>query len=491
MTPSTPSAASHPHALRATLLVAAILGSSPAVRAAAQDDADALPAPNAEITRGELEHHVRVLASDAMDGRGAATEGSARAARYLVHALESMGLGGGAGDGSFLQPIPALVVEHTAAPELIFTTKTGEREHGVYGRDFTVRFRGEGRSTEELPIVRVVMEADVPDHAQPDKALLFRGTPRDRNIWLGGRGQGKGEAWGIDLRIGNEKPGKELDPPAPARVFGPPPADECELVLVRGRMRESLLWKGYTDVQLVVHEERRGVLEHNVVAILPGTDPERSKEIVVLHAPYDHIGPPDPGVVGPRGDRVRNGASFAAGTAALLEIAQQLVAHPPARTTMFLFTSAMANARYGAEHFLEHPTVPLDSIVTVLSIDRIGFPDEETENRSDDLWLLGLGRSNVGTELRSAGISVGKAPYPDARMDNRGLAIFAREKGVLWHALFCTPPDVKIGLWRDEAERIDYDHVLGVTRTAAQAVELVTNAEWTPEWRDETRVPGR
>ena len=467
----------------ASAMVASLLASFCCAGYAGAQGDDALPAAAAEITRAELAHHVRVLASDAMDGRGAATEGAARAARYLVSALEAAGLQPGASDGTFLQPLPAVIVEHTAIPKLILTTRAGKKEVGVWGRDFNVRFRGEARSTAELPIVRVTQENDLPDHSQPDKALFFRGTPANRVEWLARRDQGNGEGWGVDLRIGNETLGPELGLPETTVIFGTPPADECEIVTLRAKMRESLLWRGYTAVQLLVSEERRGVLEHNVVAILPGSDPDLAQEFVVLHAPYDHVGPAAPGSVGPRGDRVRNGANAAAGCAALLELAQSFAAAPPARTTVFLFTSVMSNARYGIEHFFEHPTVATDSIVAVLSLDRIGIADKQAPNRREELWLLGMGRSDFGAAVRAKGLSIGKAPYPDARMDTRGIALLARENGVIWHSLFCTPPDVKGSLWRDDARRIDYDHLLRVAKVARGVSELLVSGEATPAWR--------
>lgn len=44
-----------------------------------------------EITKEQMMDHIRVLASDAYQGRGTETEGEQMSVDYLVHALETLG----------------------------------------------------------------------------------------------------------------------------------------------------------------------------------------------------------------------------------------------------------------------------------------------------------------------------------------------------------------------------------------------------------------
>ncbi len=95
---------------------------------------------------------------------------------------------------------------------------------------------------------------------------------------------------------------------------------------------------------------QRVVVGHDIVALLPGGDPARSREYVVLRAAYRSAGPD--------ASRAAN-ATDASGTAALLEVAAAFarVRRPPARPVLFL-----AVARAGAP---DEPPRP-DSLAAAL-----------------------------------------------------------------------------------------------------------------------------
>ena len=95
----------------------------------------------------------------------------------------------------------------------------------------------------------------------------------------------------------------------------------------------------------------------NVVGILRGSDPQLSKEAVLLSAHLDHLG------IGPAvgGDSIYNGADDdASGVTAVLELAQVLAAGPrPKRTVVFALFGSEETGGAGAKYFREHPPVPL------------------------------------------------------------------------------------------------------------------------------------
>src|SRR5205814_1337264 len=102
----------------------------------------------------------------------------------------------------------------------------------------------------------------------------------------------------------------------------------------------------------------------NVVAVLPGSDPSLKSEYVVYSAHTDHLG------IGPpiNGDSIYNGAADdASGVAALLVLAKAFksLPHPPARSILFLATTAEEKGLLGADYFAEFPTVPRKSLVAV------------------------------------------------------------------------------------------------------------------------------
>jgi len=93
----------------------------------------------------------------------------------------------------------------------------------------------------------------------------------------------------------------------------------------------------------------------NVLAILPGSDPELSRELVVIGAHYDHVGyGTAANSYGPFG-HVHNGADDnASGVAGLLELAEAVKLLParPRRSIVFAFWDGEEKGLLGSSHFL-------------------------------------------------------------------------------------------------------------------------------------------
>src|SRR5438477_7185252 len=58
------------------------------------------------ITAAEISAHVRFLSDDQLEGRKPGEPGDELAIKYLASQLEAMGYQPGAGNGTFLQPVP-------------------------------------------------------------------------------------------------------------------------------------------------------------------------------------------------------------------------------------------------------------------------------------------------------------------------------------------------------------------------------------------------
>jgi hypothetical protein len=118
---------------------------------------------------------------------------------------------------------------------------------------------------------------------------------------------------------------------------------------------------------------REQIPTRNVIGLLPGRG-SLADEYVVIGAHYDHLG-----VVVPRGSReaepeIHNGADDnASGTAGLIELARAF-AHTgvEGRSLLFIAFSAEEIGLLGSKHFVEHPTVAMESIVAMLNMDMIG-----------------------------------------------------------------------------------------------------------------------
>ncbi|MGI8510406.1 MAG: M28 family metallopeptidase [Gemmatimonadaceae bacterium] len=150
----------------------------------------------------------------------------------------------------------------------------------------------------------------------------------------------------------------------------------------------------------------------NVIAILPGSDPARTGEYVLISAHNDHIGmrtealdhdslravnmvtrrqgANDPAcrpnaeqqheidsliaharsVRPPRRDSVFNGADDdGSGTVILLEAAEKFASEHPARSIVFVSHTGEEAGLLGSEWFTDHPTIPLDSVASAINMD--------------------------------------------------------------------------------------------------------------------------
>jgi Peptidase family M28/PA domain len=105
----------------------------------------------------------------------------------------------------------------------------------------------------------------------------------------------------------------------------------------------------------------------NVIAVLPGTDPQLTQEAIVIGAHRDHFGR-QAGLLFPGAD------DNATGTAVMLEVARVLAkggAHP-GRTILFISFSGEEQGLAGSRLYVERPLVPTTMTRTMINIDHAG-----------------------------------------------------------------------------------------------------------------------
>ncbi len=113
----------------------------------------------------------------------------------------------------------------------------------------------------------------------------------------------------------------------------------------------------------------------NVIAMIPGSDPQLSTEAVVVSAHYDHLGYGWPDVH--KGDecKIHPGADDnASGVAVLLELARTLGGHfKPLRTVIFIAFSGEENGLKGSQYFVSnYRRFPHQKIYANLNLDTVG-----------------------------------------------------------------------------------------------------------------------
>ncbi|MCS6884382.1 MAG: M20/M25/M40 family metallo-hydrolase [Acidobacteriota bacterium] len=131
----------------------------------------------------------------------------------------------------------------------------------------------------------------------------------------------------------------------------------------------------------------------NVIGIVRGSDPKLKNEYVALGAHYDHVGVAS----WQEGDNIYNGADDnASGTVALMAIAEAFArGYRPRRSLLFVWHTAEEKGLLGSAYFVQHPTVPLDSIIAQLNIDMIGRSRQNGDTTNlelsgpDEVYVIG------------------------------------------------------------------------------------------------------
>jgi hypothetical protein len=135
----------------------------------------------------------------------------------------------------------------------------------------------------------------------------------------------------------------------------------------------------------------------NVVAELPGSDPNLADQYIVVGAHYDHLGLGAHNSLAPREiGKIHHGADDnASGTAGVLELADAFAHAPykPRRSIVFICFAGEELGLLGSNYYASHPTYPLKQTIAMLNMDMIG---RVVKNK---LYVSGTGTSPGFQEL--------------------------------------------------------------------------------------------
>jgi Peptidase family M28 len=289
------------------------------------------------------------------------------------------------------------------------------------------------------------------------------------------------------------------------------------------------------DLRLGVYPMKYPV--RNVVAIRRGTDPARQNTYVAVTAHSDHVGfdhtPVDHdslrafdrvvrpmgadspqreptaaeakeirrildslrAIRPPRPDSIRNGADDdGSGTVGLLEIAEWFAKGPATkRSILFVSHAAEEMGLLGSAWYTDHSTVPVDSIVADIDMDMIGRGDASDLPGGGPAYLELVGSRRLSTEYGDILDRVNATePVPfkfNLAYDAPGhpLQYYCRAD----HYSYARYGIPSVSLSRgehldyhqvtDEAQYIDYDAALAVTRFVADAARAVADLDHRPK----------
>ncbi|BAO55462.1 M28 family peptidase [Nonlabens marinus] len=133
---------------------------------------------------------------------------------------------------------------------------------------------------------------------------------------------------------------------------------------------------------------------NNIVAIIPGSDKDLMKEVVVIGAHYDHIGM----IQAVAGDSIANGANDnATGTASVMAVADLFKRLDfNRRTIVFALFSAEEKGLVGSRQLAAQMKAAGENVVAMINFEMTGTP---MVNREYLAYLTGYDTSNMGEIL--------------------------------------------------------------------------------------------
>ena len=495
------------------------------------------------VDTAAMDAHLRFLASDLLEGRAPATRGGRLAAEYVAAQFQALGLEPAGANGTYFQPVA--LVGMIPQPTLNFVARDvvdslayldqfvawAERPEADIDANGEVVFVGYGIRAPEwqwddykgMDLKGKVLLMLVNDPGLVDStvflgkiltyygrwtykleeaarqgavgALLIHTTESATYPWEVVRGSWSVEQFKLDR------------PQSPSLAFAGwiTEAKARDLLQRLGGLDALMRAAARRDFRPVatgmqasvgVRSALRRVASENVVAQLPGRDPRRAQQGVLITSHWDHKG------IGPaiRGDSIYNGAEDnASGIAATLAVAKALTQQPrAARSILFVATTAEESGLLGSEAYVQKPLLPLAQTAAVLNLDLTNV-----RGATRDIGARGWDRSTLGPVFEAAARA--ESLIVEAEPDVRGTFFrsdhfpFARA-GV--PALSIYPGDDFIGRakgWGEEQENIynqqryhqpsdeyqssfRYDGMAQQVRVIVRVARAIANDPAMPRW---------
>jgi Zn-dependent M28 family amino/carboxypeptidase len=182
------------------------------------------------------------------------------------------------------------------------------------------------------------------------------------------------------------------------------------------RPRSHLIKDARVDYTEYLAHNRRTV--RNVVGVMPGSDPSRAGEVIVIGAHYDHVGLGGRLSITPeRAGEIHNGADDnASGTASVIEIARAAMADRARfpRTLIFVTFAGEERGLLGSAHYVASPPVSIGETVAMLNLDMVGRSrgDVDVSGLDDNTLksdLLAAAQATGGIDIKQEGPGAGRS----------------------------------------------------------------------------------
>ncbi|MDE0396961.1 MAG: M28 family peptidase [Candidatus Poribacteria bacterium] len=238
-------------------------------------------------------------------------------------------------------------------------------------------------------------------------------------------------------------------------------------------------------VKIVVSVEKVKKTDQNVVALLPPPEVTDETEYVIVGAHYDHIGHGEIGSLARKDEegQIHNGADDnASGTAVVLDLARTLseaYQKQPEnfhRGIIFALWSGEELGLIGSTHFVNDPIIPLEKVAAYVNFDMVG------RLRDNKLILQGVGSSAVWTKLiekRNIPIGFNLTLQEDPYLPTDVTAFYPKEVPVL---SFFTGGHEDYNRPTDDPETLNYTGIERIARLAHGIVLDLSSVDERPEY---------
>lgn len=218
----------------------------------------------------------------------------------------------------------------------------------------------------------------------------------------------------------------------------------------------------------------------NILAVIPGSDPQLKNEFILVGGHYDHVGFGNrTNSRGPFGV-VHNGADDnASGTAGVLEIAQSLaqLTAKPKRSILIAFWDAEEKGLLGSKHFADYPAVSMSRIKFHLNADMIG------RLRPDGLevsgWQTATGCRQFIAQQNSGGVKI-RFMYTYKPESDHWPFFERRVPSLMLH----TGKHADYHRPSDDTHLLNMPGIRQVTQFMLRCTIAAANAETLPDFRD-------
>jgi hypothetical protein len=408
------------------------------------------------------------LASPAMEGRGTASPGGERAARYLAARFAAFRLKPLGDSGSYLQAVKFWSGEVLPTSSV----RVGEVSLELV-EDFVVAALPAGDVDARAGLVFAGYGVVAPDLQRDDLAgvdvagkivVVLDGLPKgvDKTAWqraaapkavVGGLAQ-RGAVGVIRLLTASSQlpyeraadyfsrrrvrlaGAPDAAPPVSFTLLASPAAGERLLTgpggaaaeLTAKAERGEIVSRDLGTTATVALRVKRGeAIGSNVAGVLEGSDPALKAEAVVFSAHYDAFG------TGAGGRIYPGAADNALGVGTMAAVAQALARSPrrPRRSLIFLAVTGDEYGLLGAKHWVTHPTWPLERVAAVINFDGIGT---EVYGPVERIVGFGAEHSDLGGVLERVVAASGKTlapdPFPEENVFTRSDHFAFVERGI-------------------------------------------------------------